>query len=77
MVLLRTNNTQLYDRLKARNYSEAKITENIDCEIMEASSDEVRGAYHNDIILELQNDNAEDVQKNIDTITSWLKKKYA
>ena len=38
IILLRCNNTDLYDRLKARNYSEKKITENIECEILEVTS---------------------------------------
>lgn len=34
VVLLRTDNKQLYDRLQGRGYTEAKITENIECEIL-------------------------------------------
>ena len=43
VVLLRCNNTILYDRLKARGYVEKKITENIDCEIMEVTADVMYG----------------------------------
>ena len=52
VVLLRCNNTELYDRLSARGYSQKKITENIDCEIMEVTSEEVRESYKQDIIVE-------------------------
>ena len=54
VVLLRCNNTELYDRLKARGYNDKKITENIDCEIMEVTSEEVRDSYKDDIIIELK-----------------------
>ena len=45
VVLLRTNNTVLYDRLKARGYEEKKITENIECEILDVSKDEVERLF--------------------------------
>jgi adenylate kinase len=35
------NNTVLFDRLAARGYDQAKITENIECEILEVVSEEV------------------------------------
>jgi len=40
-VLLRANNTVLFDRLKARGYNEKKISENIECEILEVTKEEV------------------------------------
>lgn len=43
--MLRCNNTYLYDRLKERNYAEEKITENIECEILEVTSEEVYTSY--------------------------------
>ena len=74
VVLLRCNNTQLYDRLKARGYNDKKITENIDCEIMEVTSEEVRDSYKNDIILELKNEVIEDMEKNLDIVFDYLTK---
>ena len=41
VVLLRCDNTYLYDRLKNRGYDEKKITENIECEILDVLKDEV------------------------------------
>ena len=74
VVLLRCNNTQLYDRLKARGYNDKKITENIDCEIMEVTSEEVRDSYKSDIILELKNEVIEDMEKNLDIVFDYLTK---
>ena len=56
VVLMRCSNEKLYPRLEARNYSEKKISENIDCEIMEVTHDEVFENYPHDIILELRNE---------------------
>ena len=75
VVLLRCNNTELYDRLAARGYSEKKITENIDCEIMEVTSEEVRESYKQDIILELKSEKIEDMENNLDKVISELENK--
>ena len=75
VVLLRCNNTELYDRLLARGYPEKKITENIDCEIMEVTSEEVRDSYKEDIILELKSEKIEDMENNLDKVISTLENK--
>ena len=53
IVLLRCNNTQLFDRLQERGYNQNKIDENIDCEIMDVLHDEVYESYKEEIIMEL------------------------
>jgi len=73
VVLLRCNNTVLFDRLSQRNYTEKKIKENIECEIMEVTHDEVYEAYKKNIILELNNEKEEDMEKNINAIIDYLK----
>ena len=75
VVLLRCNNTELYDRLVARGYSEKKITENIDCEIMEVTAEEVRDSYKEDIIMELKSEKIEDMEINLEKVISELEKK--
>ena len=75
VVLLRCNNTELYDRLKSRGYSDKKITENIDCEIMEVTSEEVRDSYKEDIIVELKSENIEDMEYNLDKVINILENK--
>lgn len=80
VVLLRANNQFLYDRLKARNYTAEKITENIECEILEVTHDEVFDSYHEPRhkILELDNSTEPQMEQNlkltIDVIGEWLKK---
>ena len=75
VVLLRCNNTELYDRLKARGYNDKKITENIDCEIMEVTSEEVRDSYKDDIIIELKSEKIEEMENNLDKVINILENK--
>ncbi|KAF3925621.1 hypothetical protein ABW21_db0206325 [Orbilia brochopaga] len=72
VVVLRTDNTILYDRLKARGYSDNKIEENIDAEIMQVILDEARDAYDQEIVIELRSDENEDVESNVDRIAAWI-----
>ncbi len=45
MVVLTTDNAVLYGRLEARGYHQAKITENVQCEIMNVVVEEARASY--------------------------------
>jgi broad-specificity NMP kinase len=76
VVLLRCDNTVLYDRLLARGYSEKKIKENIECEIMEVTSDDVRENFQESKILELSNEHNDQMMTNIDEIIKFLKAIY-
>ena len=55
------------------NYSEVKLQENMDSEIMQVLLDEARGAYDEEIIVELQSNSAEDVESNVERIEAWYK----
>lgn len=61
----RTDNTKLYDRLKARGYNEEKISNNIQAEIFQTILDEVREGFDNRRITELVSNNKEDFEKNV------------
>jgi len=73
VVLLRCNNTELYDRLQARGYSEKKITENIECEILDVLKDEVENSYQQDIVVELKSEKVDDMEANIEVIVERIK----
>jgi adenylate kinase len=68
IVLLRCNNTELYDRLKERGYNEKKITENIECEIMEVTADDVKENFNSEKIMELKSEVIDDMEKNLDIV---------
>lgn len=71
VVVLRTENSILYDRLKAREYDQAKIIENIDAEIMEVILNDAREQYDEDIIVSLNSNKEEDIEENVDRIIKW------
>ena len=73
VVLLRCNNTDLYDRLKERGYSDEKITENIDCEIFGVLAEEVAASYKPELTMELMSEKVEDMQENIEKIVERLR----
>lgn len=71
--MLRTDSTKLYDRLRARNYPEQKLQENLDSEIMEVLLDEARESYDEEIVVELRSDEADDIEGNVGRIKTWMK----
>jgi len=72
VVVLRTDNTILYPRLEKRGYNKKKISENIECEIMQVILEEARESYKKEIIWELQSNTLEDIQRNVEGIASWM-----
>lgn len=73
MVVLRTDSTRLYDRLKARQYSEQKLQENMDSEIMEVLLEEARDSYDEEIVVELTSNDADDIENNVERVETWIK----
>ena len=73
VVLLRCNNTELFDRLTGRGYKQEKITENIECEIFGELATEVAESYKPEITLELKSEKVEDMQENIEKIVEKIK----
>lgn len=72
VVVLRTDNSLLYDRLKARKYSDKKIEENMDCEIMEVILGDAERSYNKEIVIELQSDSEKDIKENQARIEAWI-----
>ena len=73
VIVLRTDSTILYDRLRARKYPEAKLQENLDAEIMEVLLQEARDAFDLQIVQELQSNNPDDMENNASRIEAWLR----
>ncbi|KAL8961119.1 MAG: hypothetical protein Q9193_002279 [Seirophora villosa] len=72
VIVLRSESNNLYDRLKARKYSEKKLQENMDAEIMEVLLAEARDAFDKDVIVELQSNNPDDIESNVGRIGAWI-----
>lgn len=72
VIVLRTNNTVLYDRLQARGYDDKKINENVTAEIMEVVADQARSSYAEEVVVELESNSIEDLESNADRIVAWV-----
>merc|ERR1712168_1441417 len=70
--VLRTDNTLLYERLEARDYSREKVEENVQCEIFQTLLEEARESYDDEIVHELKSDMAEDMERNLEQIGLWI-----
>ncbi|KAK4164865.1 POS9-activating factor FAP7 [Cladorrhinum sp. PSN259] len=73
VVVLRADTQTLYDRLSARKYPEVKLQENLDSEIMDVLIQEARDSYDEEIVVELQSNDADEMESNVDRIESWFK----
>ena len=67
VVVLRASTAALHERLTARGYPPAKLRENVEAEILQVVLDEVREDWPPQQILELQNDDVEQLERNVHT----------
>lgn len=58
--------------MNKRGYKQEKITENIECEILEVIVEEVYNSYKKEIILELKNEKQPDIEKNISIVIEYI-----
>jgi adenylate kinase len=72
VIVLSVDNTTLFDRLQKRGYSEKKVSENVECEIMQVVLQEARESYAREIVQHLQNRTVEDLESNIERILMWV-----
>ncbi|VEU23654.1 DEKNAAC104872 [Brettanomyces naardenensis] len=72
VVVLRCDNTVLYDRLEKRGYKESKVRENVECEIMEVLLSDARESYDPQIVIELRSENVDTLDQNVERICQWI-----
>ncbi|ETW10163.1 hypothetical protein H310_00533 [Aphanomyces invadans] len=72
VVVLRTDNTTLFDRLTQRGYTANKVTENVECEIMQVVLQDAHESYVPDIIQELPSVTIADMESNVERIIGWM-----
>lgn len=81
VVVLRCEDTGvMWERLRTRNYDDAKIQENLDAEIFGILAEEAREGFDEEIVVELNSQSAEDIDSNCERISQWLeswKKQHA
>uniref|UniRef100_A0A1I8JMI9 Adenylate kinase isoenzyme 6 homolog n=1 Tax=Macrostomum lignano TaxID=282301 RepID=A0A1I8JMI9_9PLAT len=66
--VLRTENSLLYQRLKARNYAEAKVQQNVQCEIFQTLLEEARESYKPEIIFRIRTQQCREIKANRELI---------
>ncbi|KAI6044983.1 P-loop containing nucleoside triphosphate hydrolase protein [Pisolithus marmoratus] len=72
VIVLRCNHTLLWERLEKRDYPLKKIQENNEAEIMGVVSEEARGSYEQDTVVELISESTEDLQENVSRMVQWI-----
>ncbi|XP_059487700.1 adenylate kinase isoenzyme 6 [Neocloeon triangulifer] len=70
--VLRTDNTQLFDRLRQRGYSGKKLDDNIQCEIFQTILEEAQESYQAEIVHQLPSNTPEEMESNVEQITAWV-----
>ena len=56
VIVLTTDNSILYSRLEQRGYSNLKIQENVECEIMQIPLQEALDSYNHDRVIILKSE---------------------
>uniref|UniRef100_A0A6M2DHY3 Adenylate kinase isoenzyme 6 homolog n=1 Tax=Xenopsylla cheopis TaxID=163159 RepID=A0A6M2DHY3_XENCH len=70
--VVRADTTTLYDRLKARGYSEKKLEDNMQCEIFQTLLEEARSSYEAEIVHEIYGNSEENLSSNVERIKLWI-----
>ena len=71
VIQMRAGTATLFDRMKARGYSEKKIEENLDAEIMDEIGEEVRDAFEEERCVVLQGEEGE-AEGNVSRVLQWI-----
>ena len=73
VIVLKTDNTVLWERLEKRGYGTKKLQENVQCEIMHVIAEEARESYAEDIVHIMPSNTTEDMEANVERLASWTK----
>lgn len=71
VLVVRASTEVLFDRLSARNYSQSKLSENMECEIMQVLLEEARDSYPQEIVVEVQNNTKADFESILERAYIW------
>nr|ADD38584.1 Adenylate kinase isoenzyme 6 [Lepeophtheirus salmonis] len=72
--VLRAETSILYDRLEGRGYKDAKLEDNVQCEIFQTILDEAKESYEESIVFELSSNDESNLENNKETVINWIKK---
>lgn len=70
VIVLKTDKTEiLYDRYVARGYPQAKITENMTCEMMQVIAEEAYNHFGSDRCIIVKSNTESDMKANVDLVS--------
>ena len=72
VVVLKCRTDVIYDRLAARGYIQAKIDENVSCEIMQVVHEEAHDRFTKAEIVVVSSNDSDDLKDNKDTILEHI-----
>lgn len=72
VIVLRASTENIFDRLTARGYSEAKRQENLDAEISGVCLEEAMDAYDPSTVMERESNTLDDMMACVDLVSSTL-----
>ena len=72
VVVLTSDNTVLYDRLAKRGYDQNKVSENVQCEIMQVVRAEAQQSYPAEIVQILKSDTLDELETNVANMKAWV-----
>ena len=58
--------------LSSRGYDGKKLSENVECEIMQTILEEARDSYKKEIVNELQSNTTDELENNLEQIEAWI-----
>lgn len=64
--------TYYFDNAYTRHYSEKKIAENNEAEIMGVVAEDARESYVGEAIVTLQSDTTDEMESNVERIVQWI-----
>lgn len=72
VLVLQTDNSVLWERLEKRGYSNKKLQDNVQCEIMHVIVEEARESYRKDIVHTAPSNTADEMESNVDKLVDWV-----
>ena len=72
VVVLTCSTEVLWSRLEERNYSQSKIQENVECEIMNVCLEEAVSGFGKEKCLVLKSETIKDMEDNVEKVEDWF-----
>lgn len=72
VLVLQADTAVLYERLKTRGYSDKKLSENMECEIMNVCLEEAMESYKSEVVQQMESNTVEQMEENVEKVAQWI-----